>query len=643
MRKFFSQKIFALSFITAMAMVAVEVSLGFAIFSIVMLVWKWGVENRNWRKLPKKATGALSVVFLAIVLVQFRTLAGQDSAYTFLLALSALRVMDYENERDHKFVTLLGFLLVAAKSLFSLDIYWIVPTFVAFTGLWYSLLPKNLQNRGRLLLKIFALSFPFAVVMFFVFPRVVVPWAISRGPQGGGGEVGFSEELNPGQVAELAQNPAVAFRAKILDSDLIKEMNQYWRGSVLTKSKGLTWRVNRTGLGTKEKALPVVNPAYQVAIEPNSQVYLFALYGTQTIELEDNSVIPLPQHVFRSVFPISKASVYRADWKRDWFDLQKPDDEALQTPQLTGKVQKWVDAVLKRKLSEADKLLELKSLFANGEFIYTLKPGRYDANDLEVFLFIKKKGFCEHFAGAYATLARALGIPSRVIVGYQGGRYNPLGNFWKISQKDAHAWVEIYTEGRWQREDPTSWVAPLRMVLGGEEFFSLSEADQEAFARNVHWRPSEFDSILFWNELTLWFEDLNYRWNYFLMDFDRASQKSFLDKISHDHKYIKGLMVLLVSVLVLGAYFKNLRRRASFSEEQLLLREFEMWAAKQGVPRHLSEPPLSYLERLKRAYPQHQDVLEMAARFYDRSAYGKLKPDQSRNEILKIWKKRAQT
>ena len=62
---------------------------------------------------------------------------------------------------------------------------------------------------------------------------------------------------------------------------------------------------------------------------------------------------------------------------------------------------------------------------------------------------------------------RAAGIPSRVVTGYQGGEYNDLGGYYIVRQSDAHAWAEVWLEGRgWVRVDPTAAVAPERVERG---------------------------------------------------------------------------------------------------------------------------------------------------------------------------------
>lgn len=617
-RSFYGNKVLSYSFLIAMVMVAVEVSPIIGIFCAFLMAWKWAVEKRGWKPLSRRWTGILSVLALIEVLVQFRTIVGQEPAYTFLLALSALRVMDYKTDRDHRFVVLLGFLLISIKALFSLDIYWILPSVLAFGGLWYSLLPSAYPQRLRLTIKMFILSMPFAMFMFFAFPRFMLPWAMSRGTSQQA-EIGFSDEINPGRVADIASTNAMAFRARLHNISLAITSDMYWRGSVLTTSKGLSWSPGRTS-GLTHLSNVEGLPTYDVAIEATSQRYIFALEGTRLVRSEFGSIIPLEQDVFRSTRILSKATVYMGYWDKEYINREQPAEHDLQTPPLRGKVREWVDTVNAKKLDIKGRLGAIKDLFSQTGFVYTIAPGVYGPNDLEDFLFTRKRGFCEHYAGSYASLARALGIPARVVIGYQGGRYNPWGDFWRVSQKDAHAWAEIFVDGYWQRVDPTAWVAPLRLSIGAEEFFNLSEEDQRAFAKSANWRPTWADSTMVWDQITLWAEDLNYQWTYFLIDFDRGSQKNFWQNLLEQ----RGPLILFLVAAALFIYVAirhRFRRGRKLSPPQRILSEIEQWGLTKNILREAQQPPLVYFEKISETHPELKPVLDRISHYYDRSIY----------------------
>jgi hypothetical protein len=75
------------------------------------------------------------------------------------------------------------------------------------------------------------------------------------------------------------------------------------------------------------------------------------------------------------------------------------------------------------------------------------------------FLLHSHTGFCEYYAAGLATLLRLDGVPARVVVGYHGGQYDSLGDFWVVRQNMAHAWVQAWLHGRWVLLDATPGTA----------------------------------------------------------------------------------------------------------------------------------------------------------------------------------------
>jgi len=75
---------------------------------------------------------------------------------------------------------------------------------------------------------------------------------------------------------------------------------------------------------------------------------------------------------------------------------------------------------------------------------------------IEEFLFIRKTGYCEHYASAMVVLLRTLGIPARLATGFLAGEWNDFGHYYTVRQRDAHAWVEVYFPlSGWITFDPT--------------------------------------------------------------------------------------------------------------------------------------------------------------------------------------------
>ncbi|MFE5401067.1 DUF3488 and DUF4129 domain-containing transglutaminase family protein [Streptomyces sp. NPDC056580] len=106
--------------------------------------------------------------------------------------------------------------------------------------------------------------------------------------------------------------------------------------------------------------------------------------------------------------------------------------------------------------SPYDEAVKLQDWFAvNGGFQYDTEVEVGQGPDAIASFLRKKQGFCVHFSFAMAAMARTLGIPARVAVGFAPGTPQADGSV-SVSLKDAHAWPELYFEGvGWTRFEPT--------------------------------------------------------------------------------------------------------------------------------------------------------------------------------------------
>jgi transglutaminase-like putative cysteine protease len=123
-------------------------------------------------------------------------------------------------------------------------------------------------------------------------------------------------------------------------------------------------------------------------------------------------------------------------------------------PRLTQIAEDWTVGAT----SDYEKVLDLLGHLKgpDTEFLYDDTVAPLEGEDaLYQFLHETKVGFCQQFAVAMATLARALGIPARIAVGYQDGTLQDDGSY-LVTTKDAHAWVEIrFPTYGWLPFDPT--------------------------------------------------------------------------------------------------------------------------------------------------------------------------------------------
>lgn len=90
-------------------------------------------------------------------------------------------------------------------------------------------------------------------------------------------------------------------------------------------------------------------------------------------------------------------------------------------------------------------------------FTYTLDArGGHGSSAIETFLFDTRSGYCEQFAGSFAAMARSVGLPARVAVGFTPGIFDPEAGVYRVTSQEAHAWPEVYLSGiGWTAFEPT--------------------------------------------------------------------------------------------------------------------------------------------------------------------------------------------
>ncbi|MBI4011435.1 MAG: transglutaminase domain-containing protein, partial [Candidatus Rokubacteria bacterium] len=136
------------------------------------------------------------------------------------------------------------------------------------------------------------------------------------------------------------------------------------------------------------------------------------------------------------------------------------DDEALarylQLPPLAPRVGALARDVTTGSRDSLETARRLTTFLSRG-YRYTLALERQTALDpVEEFLFVRRSGNCEYFAAALAVMLRSLGIPARVVNGFQRGEWNPYGRYFMVRLRDAHSWVEAYVERQgWVTLDPS--------------------------------------------------------------------------------------------------------------------------------------------------------------------------------------------
>ncbi|MEW6202670.1 MAG: transglutaminaseTgpA domain-containing protein [bacterium] len=131
------------------------------------------------------------------------------------------------------------------------------------------------------------------------------------------------------------------------------------------------------------------------------------------------------------------------------FPVHKPYCGLKNVP---ASVQRLAREITSDSATPYESTLRLKQfLTKNYQYDLDTPPAPRGKDVVEHFLFNSRRGYCEHFASAFTLLARSVGIPSRLVTGFNPGRYNPITGYFEVFGTDAHAWTELYFS-------PVGWI-----------------------------------------------------------------------------------------------------------------------------------------------------------------------------------------
>lgn len=635
-----------------------EVPIWILAFSSSFITWSALYVFRIVRLPNKFVRWSLAVACMAGVFIQFKSIVGQEPATAFLILLAALKLLETVRYRDAMYVTFVSYFLLMDYVLISQTLaatIYMVFSIGAITTLLFYLH----GDRGKLslrslktVLRTLWLAVPIWVFLFIIFPRFSAAlWTINSDTKA---KSGFSDELNPGDIAQLVESDELAFRATFISGPQPRYEEMYWRGGILWYSDGLKWTKKNVPPTVSSYANKQDQTVQEIVLEPGYSKFIFGLDKPLAIRAVGNSpfsVVSKTGSVFERLSDASIRTLYNVNSAIRLQDEELSTKERLvylQTPRVSSEIQNLVanlkgssaqsslSQTSEEKLSEA-----VIDYFLKNKFRYTKAPG--SMKDLDDFIFNKKIGFCEHFAGTYATLMRLLGVPSRVVIGFQGGIKNKFADHWIIRSLDAHAWDEIFIQGQgWTRVDPTSFIAPMRITLGGD-YNNIDLASLPAnFTRDQLDIRINATAVNRWfNNTSLAFDLISSRWNNFLLRYDFEYQSSILSSLG----VRSGQRALLITSLIVGIailllFTRYWMRRAKKRFDPLVdaYRDFCNDIRLLGVARLPSEGPLQYSGRLGRSWPDRAEDLNSLLKDYSNYRYGRA--DTSREQV-RAWRKRA--
>jgi protein-glutamine gamma-glutamyltransferase len=449
------------------------------VVALAAATWRLLVVGGRLRA-PKARTGArfllgvVTAVLVIAVAISFQTLNGLAAGTALLLVMGALKLVEARLRRDDGIVVGVAlFLLLAAclatQSLVNVPFYLLV-VWGACAAIAMIADPGGaLSARAamRLSARALAMAIPLAVACFLFFPRVGGQFWVQQ--RAGMAATGLSDQMSPGSIGTLAVEYDTAFRVRF-EGTPPPRAALYWRGPILNDFDGFTWRRVR-GRSYPSRITMLGEPIrYHITLEPTNQRWLFAL--DMVAQSPRGDIFKEYDSQLSANAPITVTTSYDAvshlETRPDnplttagrRFETGLPADRNPRARALALELRA-------RHASDSDYARAVLAWFRDSGFEYTLDPGTTSVDSVDTTLFDSKRGFCGHFASSYAMLMRAAGVPARIVTGYLGGEWNPVGGYLIVRQADAHAWTEVWLEDSgWTRIDPTAVVAPGRMESG---------------------------------------------------------------------------------------------------------------------------------------------------------------------------------
>lgn len=594
--------------------------------AVVLLacVWRLPAVERRVAAPGNGVRVLILVAGLAGVALSHRTVFGPEGGVSFLILCAALKLLETRDRRDVFVLTVLDLFMLATAFLFSQSLLLTIYVGLALVVIVAALValqqrdgvsPQRTLGRAALLV---GQAVPLMLVLFVFFPRLPPLWSFNLTQ--GSGKTGMSDSMSPGDISQLSQSSALAFRVEF-EGEIPPVKELYWRGLVLSQFDGQRWTQNEwLGVGDVYEVarpyrpqwlarretgqLPPLN--YRVILEPTDRQWLFSLdlpySATPKVGMTRDFRLQYRQPVFQRLsYEVSSqpdAPLERAGLS-PWMERDTLQLPASGNPQAREQALRW-----RRALPDERRYIQhVLAWFREEPFHYTLEPPPLGQNRVDEFLFGTRRGFCEHYASSFVFLMRAAGIPARVVAGYQGGEPSPLGDYLMVRQLDAHAWAEVWLpDAGWVRVDPTAAVAPNRIERGATQ---LAEDP-------LYWGAGGLGAMRYGNyrlfrELRHLADYVNYRWQRDVLGYDTDKQDGLMQRLLGDTSLLRRLAVMgVLLALLAGALFVWAlygERRQQHPLDRLYLRFCRQMAAR-GLVRAAGETPQAFARRIAATEPR---------------------------------------
>lgn len=617
-----------------------------AVLGLMLLLRYWvGLRDQT---VNKYLMYLLSLVGLAIIYFHYQTYLGVEAGVAVMALFLFAKAMETQQRRDlivlfnyALFVSACAFLfsqsIVMAVGVLACLISGLVGLYRIQLAAFAEQIPRQKQHwrsNTRYVGQFLLYALPLFLLLFLFFPRLPPLWYIPVQQQKA--VTGISDNMSPGDIAELSQSNSLAFR---IIGDLTKfpeRSSLYWRALVLDQYDGQRW---------------TSHPFNQQQLLLAQQDLHKLRQGVDYTYLASDPLSTWVMGLEKSV-PLQRSFNSRQDWgigrdNRDsrqqpiqlrWLGQQPVSDIYQQDfqlelnrryqPQLDSQAQQLAKQLWLQSQRDPQQYIQhVLNWYQQQGFQYTLTPDLLGQNRVDDFLFISRKGFCEHYASSFAMLMRYAGIPARVVVGYQGGQQAPDGQSWEVRQLDAHAWNEVWLHDQWIRVDPTAVIAPERIESGMRD---LLDTQHEVIRGQGFWSGR---SMGWMTQLRVWSDFVSYQWHSKVIGYDSERQRGWLSALGLNSVYALGLLLVASLSIVLLIYVLIIlrRRQQQSSPLQQVLNQFNR-SLPEPFKRQHAETMRHWLLRLaEHVAPENQAVFMQVIEHYEKFQYA---PDEKTDKAL---------
>lgn len=446
--------------------------------------------------LSPKVVAALTLAYVGFFPLDYFLLSRDfiQSTVHLVFFLAVIQILTSRTNRDYFFMATIAFLELLAAAILSANsnFFFFLALYLLFAMATFtsSEIRRSMQKRqmvARSGLRKFhsRLAALTAVItlgiltlttgLFFMLPRTADA-ALRRIVSKRFYLPGFANEVKLGEIGEIKTTSRPVMHVRF--SDHQAPQNLKWRGATLSDFDGRTWFSPAAGpqwipavakgmfqLANDEQRRRL-GPRFNYRVSLNgidSDVLFFA--GTpEIVYVRQLAILGRPDGTYRLGHPPVEGFFYdvygwlggSAAVTGDSFLSARERRQYLSLPALDPRIPQLARDIVRGRESDAERAIAVAQ-YLRRSYSYTLElPAKELADPLANFLFTRRKGHCEYFASAMAVMLRALGIPSRMVTGFQSGVYNPLTDLYVIRASDAHSWVEAWLPARgWTTFDPT--------------------------------------------------------------------------------------------------------------------------------------------------------------------------------------------